>query len=83
MFSFTFFSLPLLFTLHWWPVAFLLLSPPVQNFHFVLPTKNVPFLFHLSLWISVALFLVELRFPAAYFIFFSVFLLLRIPNLWT
>ena len=29
------------------------------------------------------LFLVELRLPAAYFLFFSVFLLLYIPNLWT
>ena len=43
--------------------------------------KNVSF--YLSLLISVALFLVELRWPAAYFLFFSVFLLLYIPNLWT
>ena len=35
-----FFSLPLIFTLHWWPLAFLILSPPLQNFHVVLPTKN-------------------------------------------
>ena len=28
-----FFSLPLIFTLHWWPLAFLILSPPLQNFH--------------------------------------------------
>ena len=39
-FSFTFFSLPLIFTLHWWPLAFLILSPPEQNFHVVLPTKK-------------------------------------------
>ena len=39
VFSFTFFSLPLIFTLHWWPLAFLILSPPLQNFHVVLPTK--------------------------------------------
>ena len=45
--------------------------------------KNVSFVFYLSLQISVALFLVELRWPAAYFLFFSVFLLLYIPNLWT
>ena len=32
-----FFSLPLIFILHWWPLA---LSPPLQNFHVVLPTKN-------------------------------------------
>ena len=39
-FSFTFSSLPLIFTLHWWPLAFLILSPPLQNFHVVLPTKK-------------------------------------------
>ena len=66
MFSFTFFSLPLIFTLHWWPVAILLLSPPLQNFHVVLPTKNC-----LLCFLSFALdlcrpFLVELRWSAAY-----------------
>ena len=41
-----FFSLPLIFTLHWWPLAFLILSPPLQNFHAVLPTKKMsPFVF--------------------------------------
>ena len=44
--------------------------------------KSVSF-FYLSFWISVALFLIELRWPAAYFLFFSMFLLLFIPNLWT
>ena len=29
--SFTFFLLSLIFSLHWWPLAFLILSPPVQN----------------------------------------------------
>ena len=43
VFSFTCFSLPLIFILHWWPLAFLILSPPLQNFHVVLPTKNVSF----------------------------------------
>ena len=38
--SLTFFSLPLIFTLHWWPPAFLILSPPLQNFHVVLPTEK-------------------------------------------
>ena len=33
-----FFSLPLIFTLNWWPLAFLILLPPLQNFHVVLPT---------------------------------------------
>ena len=55
VFSFTFFSLPLIFTLHWWPLEFLILSPPLQNFHVVL--------------LLIALFLVELRWPAAYFSF--------------
>ena len=30
-----FFSLPLIFNLHWWPLAFVILSPPLQNFHVV------------------------------------------------
>ena len=41
------------------------------------------FVFYLSLKISVTLFLIEFRWPAAYSLFFSVFLLLYIPNLWT
>ena len=45
--------------------------------------KNVSFVFYLSLLTSIALFLVELRWRAAYFLFFSVFLLLYIPTLWT
>ena len=49
-------------SLFWWPLAFLIFSPPLQFFF-----KT-----------SVALFLVELRWPAAYFLFFSVFLLLYI-----
>ena len=36
VFSFTFFSLPLIFTLHRWPLGFLILLPPLQNFHVVL-----------------------------------------------
>ena len=28
------------FTLHWWPLAFLILSPLPQTFHIVLPTKK-------------------------------------------
>ena len=35
-----FFSLPLIFSLHWWPLAFLILSPPLQNFHVFLPPKK-------------------------------------------
>ena len=83
-FSFTIFSLLLIFTLHWWPLAFLILSPPLQNSHVVRPTKRCFLCFlSLALDISVALFLAELRWPAAYFLFFAVFLLLYIPNLWT
>ena len=33
-----FFSMPLIFTLHWWLLAFLVFSPPLQKFHVVLPT---------------------------------------------
>ena len=40
-FSLTFF----MFSLHWWPLAFLILSPLLQNFHVVPPTKNVSFVF--------------------------------------
>ena len=47
VFSFTFFSLPLIFTLHWWPLAFPILSPQLQNFH-VLPTKKCLLCFFIS-----------------------------------
>ena len=40
VFSFTFLPLQLIFSLHWWPLAFLILSAPLQNFHVVLPTKK-------------------------------------------
>ena len=43
--SFTFFPLPLIFTSHWWPLAFLTLSPRPQNFHVTLPTKKCLFCF--------------------------------------
>ena len=59
----------------WWPPAFLIFSPPLKNFHVVLPTKNVSFAFYLSLLLSVTLFLVELRWPIA---FFSLFLCLSV-----
>ena len=36
-----FFSLPLIFTLHWWPLAFLIFSPQLQNCHVVLVTKKM------------------------------------------
>ena len=65
-----------------WRLAFLIFSPSLQNVHVFLSTKNVSFVFYLSLSLSVALFLVELRWPVPYFLFFSVFLFLYIPNLW-
>ena len=78
------FFTPLIFTLHWWPLAFLILSPPLQSSHVVLLAKKTSSLFfYLSLYSSDPLFLVELRCPAAYCLFFSVFLLFYIPNLWT
>ena len=48
MFSFNFFSLPLIFTLHWWPLGFFIFSPPLKNFHVVFPTKNESPLFFIS-----------------------------------
>ena len=69
------FSLPLIFFLHWWPLA---LSPLLQNFHVILPTKKYLlcfffslFFFYLQLQISVALFLVEFRWPATFSLSFS------------
>ena len=35
---------------HWWPLAFLILSPPLQSFHVVLPTKK-----YLLCFLSLAL----------------------------
>ena len=59
--------LPLIFTLHWWPLAFLILSPPLQNFFVVLSTKKkMPPLFF---FLCRPFCLVELRLPAAYFSF--------------
>ena len=34
------FLLLLICILHWWPLAFLILSHPLQNFRFVFPTKK-------------------------------------------
>ena len=47
VFVFTFFSLSLIFTLQWWPQAFLILSP-LQNFHVVLATKKCLLRFFIS-----------------------------------
>ena len=64
-----FFPLPFTFTLHWWPLAFLILSPPLQNCHVVLPTKKCLLCFlslvldlcrPLSRWASLACHLLSL-----------------------
>ena len=54
--NFHFFSLPLIFTLHWWPLAFLILSPPLKNFHVVLPTNRYLLRFFISSSKSLSLF---------------------------
>ena len=65
-----FFSLPLIFTLHLWPLAFLILSALLQNFFVVLSTKKCLLCFFFStLDLCRPFFLVELRSPAAYFSF--------------
>ena len=48
VFSFTFFSLPLIFTLHWWPLAFLILSTPLKIFKLFLKQNIMSILFFIS-----------------------------------
>ena len=50
----------------WWPLGFLIFSPPLKKFHVVIPTNSS---LSSALALSVALFLVELRWPVAHFIF--------------
>ena len=57
MFPFTYFSLLLIFTLHWWPLAFLILSLPLQNFHVVVPTNKCVLWFFISRSKSLSPFL--------------------------
>ena len=48
--SFIFFFTAAHFHLSWWPLAFLIFSSPLQNFHGVLPTKKMsPLFFTLAL----------------------------------
>ena len=65
VFSLTFFSLRLIFTLHWWSLAFLIFSPQLQNCHVVLSLvlwqKNVSFVVYL------VRILAHLFFTAAHF----------------
>ena len=63
-----------------WPLAFLIFSPPLQNFMLFLQQKMSPLFFlsrssSFSRWASLAC--------CPTFLFFSVFLFLYIPNLWT
>ena len=51
----------------WWRRAYLIFSPPLQNFHVVLPTEKRLFCFS----------------SLAYFLFISVFFFSYIPNSWT
>ena len=83
VFLFTFFLLPLIFSLHWWPLSFLISSPPLQNF-LCCSSNQKCFLCFLSLALApFAVFLVELRWPVDHFLFISFFPFLYIPNLWT
>ena len=84
VFLFSFLSLPLIFTLHWWLLAFLLSLPPLQNFHVVIPTKKC-LLFFISRSRSLLLFF-SLSFAGLSLtlsFFWAVFLLLFNSNLWT
>ena len=50
VFSFTFFTaVHFHLAFDWWPLAFFILLPPLQNFHVVLPTKKCLFFFSLAL----------------------------------
>ena len=80
VFLFPFFSLPLIFTLIAASNSHCLSAATKFSCCFS-REKRVSFVFLLQL--SVALFLVELRQPVAYSLFFPVFLFLCIPNLWT
>ena len=51
-------------------------QPPLQNFHVVLPTRKC-----LLCLLSLTLFLVELRQPVAYFLFFSLSLYSRFVDI--
>ena len=63
----------------WWSLAFLIFSLLLQNFLCCGSSNKKCLLCFLSL----ALFLVKLHWRVTYFLFFSVFLFLYIPNLWT
>ena len=72
--------------LSWWPLALLIFSPALQNFHVVLPTKKMSSLLFFSSASSLSLFF-SLSFaglsPTFSVFFFSVFLFLYLSILWT
>ena len=68
----------------WWPLTFLIFLPPLQKFSCCSSDKKMSLLSFISRAKSLSLFfLVELRWPDAYFLFFFVSVFLCIPKLWT
>ena len=81
VFLFTFFSLPFIFTLVACSISHFLTT--VTKFSCYSTNKKC-IVFFLLLQFSVALsLLIKLCWPVTYFLFFSVFFFLYIPNLWT
>ena len=76
-----FFSLPLIFTVVAASISHFLTA--ATKFSCCSSNKKMSIVFYLSLQLSVALLIVERRWSVTYFLFFSVFLFLYIPNLWT
>ena len=69
----------------WWPLAFLIFSPPLQNSHDFLLTKKCPPLFYSSRSSSLSLFFSRWASLTCRLLspFLSLSLYLLIPNLWT
>ena len=63
-----------------WPLAILIFLAPLQNFILFLQSKNASFVFSISLQLFFPLSFACL---SPYFLFFSVFLFVYLPNLWT
>ena len=67
----------------WWPLTFIF-PPPLQKFSCCSSDKKKSLLSFISRFRSLSLlFLVELCWPVAYFLFSFVSVFLCIPNLWT
>ena len=77
-----FFSLPLIFTFHGGRQHFSFSHHRYKIFMVFSQQKNVSFVFYSRSRSLSPFFLDDLRWSAAYFPFFSVFLFLYIPNLW-